>query len=194
MLNDRLNVIPSAPLTIAAEYVGSSCDDSVKYKWLLFKEDINSKEWTIVVNNSVSSSVLAIQPNILEGNTVYRLELAVQFANGTASTTMQVFKTAELPRDGTCSITPDSGEAVYTSFEMVCSGWFAANETFIYEVQLRGSGDINYILSHSVEEKHQFVLPQGDANRGYLYDVKVFILRSNGATSEKEIPVTVGNF
>ena len=191
MLNDRLNVIPSAPLTISAEYVGSSCDDSALYQWILYKADVKGEGWTLILNNSESSSVLAIDPKTLEDNTVYRLELTVQLANGTASENVQVFKTAVLPRDGSCFITPESGEAVYTLFELVCSGWFAVNETFTYEIQIRGSGDIQYILSHGRDEKQQLFLSQGNATRGYLYDVKVYILRSNGATSEMEMNVTV---
>lgn len=194
MLNDRFNVIPSAPLTISAEYVGSSCDDSVQYQWILFKADAKGEGWTAVVNNTKSSSVLAIEPNTLEDNTVYRLELTVQLANGTASKNVQIFKTAVLPRDGSCVITANSGEAVYTLFELVCSDWLAVNETFTYAVQIQGSGDIQYILSHGRAETHQLLLPQGNANFGYLYDVKVYVLRSNGAASEMEIPVTVWSF
>ena len=191
MLNDRLKVIPSAPLTISAEYVGSSCDDSALYQWILYKADVKGEGWTLILNNSESSSVLAIDPKTLEDNTVYRLELTVQLANGTASESVQVFKTAVLPRDGSCFITPESGEAVYTLFELVCSGWFAVNETFTYEIQIRGSDDIQYILSHGRDEKQQLFLPQGNATRWYLHDVKVYILRSNGATSEMEMNVTV---
>ena len=193
MLNGRLNVITSAPLTISAEFVGSSCDDSVKYQWILYKEGVQGKGWTKILNNSESSSVLAIEPKSLEDNTVYKLKLILRLSNGTPSTSVQVFKTTVLPRDGSCVISPDSGEAVYTSFEVICSGWFALNETFIYEVQIRGSGDISYVLSHSREEKQQFVLPQGDASLGYLYNVKVYVLRNNGATSELAVPVVVRN-
>ena len=193
MLNGRLNVITSAPLTISAEFVGSSCDDSVEYQWILYKEGVQGKGWTKILNNSESSSVLAIEPKSLEDNTVYKLKLILRLSNGTPSTSVQVFKTTVLPRDGSCVISPDSGEAVYTSFEVICSGWFALNETFIYEVQIRGSGDISYVLSHSREEKQQFVLPQGDASLGYLYNVKVYVLRNNGATSELAVPVVVRN-
>lgn len=191
MLNDRLNVITSAPLTISAEFVGSSRDDSVTYQWILYKEGAQGQGWTKILNNSESSSVLAIEPKSLEDNTVYRLELILRLSNGTPSTTVQVFKTTVLPRDGSCVISPDSGEAVYTSFEVICSGWFPLNETFIYEVQIRGGGDISYVLSHGRDEKQQFVLPQGDAPLGYLYNVKVYVLRNNGATSEVAVPVVV---
>lgn len=178
------------PLTISADYVGYSCDDDVEYKWILYEED-KEEEWIEVLNNQESSKVFTIDPNLLKDNTEYRLELTVILSNGTPSTSVQVFKTAVLPRDGSCTITPDTGEAVYTPFEMLCFDWFALNETFSYEVQIIEDGDIHYTLYYGHMDKQQLILPQGNASLGYLSHVKVFVSRSNGASSELEIPVTV---
>ena len=190
VLNGRLNVIPSAPLTISAEYVGYSCDDQVEYQWTLYQEK-KEGNWINILNNPEKSKVFTIDPKTLEDNTKYRLELTVLLSNGTPSTSVQVLKTAVLPRDGSCVITPDIGEAVYTSFELLCFGWFALNETFTYEVQIIGDGDIYYTLYYGRVGKQRLVLPQGNASRGYLSQVKVLVSRSNGATSEMDIPVTV---
>ncbi|KAL9954036.1 hypothetical protein ACROYT_G041524 [Oculina patagonica] len=190
VLNDRLNVIPSAPLTISADYLGYSCDDQAEYQWTLYEED-KEAEWMQSLNNTENSKVFTVDPNILKDNTKYRLVLTVLLSNGTPSTSVQVFKTAVLPRDGSCTITPDTGEAVYTLFELVCFGWFALNETFTYEVQIIADGGIRYTLYYGLLDKQQLVLPQGNASRGYLSHVKVFVSRSNGATSELDLPVTV---
>ncbi|XP_068680257.1 LOW QUALITY PROTEIN: polycystin-1-like protein 2 [Montipora foliosa] len=179
VLNDRSTVLPSAVLTISAEYVGSSCDDSVEYQWTLFKQNEQSIGWTNVFNSSENSSVLEIEPKTLKDDTAYRLELILTLANGTPSASAQIFKTALLPRAGFCVVRPESGEAVYTLFELFCTDWFPVNDTFSYEVRIRGSGGINFILSHSGKRQQQFVLPQGDANRGYVYDVEVLYLRGN---------------
>ncbi|KAJ7330794.1 hypothetical protein OS493_021726 [Desmophyllum pertusum] len=178
------------PLTISAEYVGYSCDDQVEYQWTLYQEN-KEGNWINILNNPEKSKVFTIDPKTLEDNTKYRLELTVLLSNGTPSTSVQVFKTAVLPRDGSCVITPDIGEAVYTSFELLCFGWFALDETFTYEVQIIGDGDIYYTLYYGRVGKQQLVLPQGNASRGYLSQVKVLVSRSNGATSELDIPVTV---
>ena len=190
MLNDRLNVIPSAPLTISAGYLGYWCDDEVEYQWILYEEDKDAG-WIEILNDPRYSKVFSLDPKTLKDNTKYRLELTVLLANGTPSTSVQVFKTAILPRDGSCTITPDTGEAVYTSFELFCFGWYALNETFTYEVQIIGGGDIHFTLYYGLVDKLQLVFPQGNASNGYLSFVKVFVLRSNGATSELDIPVTV---
>ena len=190
LLNDRLNVIPSAPLTISADFVGYACDDKVEYQWTLYEED-KGAGWIEILNNPEYSKVFAIDPETLKDNTKYRLELTVLLANGTPSTSVQVFRTAVLPRDGSCTITPDTGEAVYTSFELLCFGWFALNETFTYEIQIIGDGNIHYTLFYGLLDKLQLVLPQGNASNGYLSNVKVFVSRSNGATSDLDIPVTV---
>ena len=190
VLNDRLNVIPSAPLTISAGYLGYSCDDEVEYQWILYEEGKDAG-WIEILNNPEYSKVLAIDPKTLKDNTKYRLELAVLLANGTPSTSVQVFKTAVLPRDGSCTIRPDTGEAVYTSFQLFCFDWVALNETFTYEVQIIGDGNIHYTLYYGLVDKLALVLPQGNASNGYLSYVKVFVSRSNGATSELDIPVTV---
>ena len=190
MLNDRLSVIPSAPLTISADYLGYSCDDEVEFQWILYQEDKNAK-WIETFNSPERSKVLSIDPKVLEDNTKYRLELTVILRNETPSKSVQVLKTAVLPRDGSCVITPDTGEAVYTSFELLCFGWFAQNETFTYEVQIAGEGYINYTLYYGPSAKQQLVLPQGNASSEYLSKVKVFVSRSNGATSEMDISVKV---
>ena len=65
-------------------------------------------------------------------------ELTVILRNDTPSKSVQVFKTALLPKEGSCVVTPDTGEAVYTLFELLCIGWFAVNETFTYEIQIYG--------------------------------------------------------
>ena len=190
VLNDRLNVISSAPLTVSAEYLGYLCDDHVTYQWTLYEEE-NNTELIQVLSSPESSKVFTIEPNILKDNTKYRLELIVLLSNGTPSTTVQVFKTAVLPRDGSCAITPGTGEAVYTSFELLCYDWFALNETFTYELQIIGEGDIHYTLYYGRENNQTLLLPQGNASRQYISQVKVFVSRGNGATSELEIPVTV---
>ena len=190
LLNDRLNVIPSAPLTISADYLGYSCDDQVEYWWTLYEES-KEVEWAQILRNAGNSKVFTMDPNSLEDDTKYRLELTVLLSNVTPSTSVQVFKTAVLPRDGSCTITPDTGEAVYTSFDLLCFGWFALNETFTYEVQIVGDGNIHYTLYHGLLDTLQLVLPQGNPSNGYLYYVKVFVSRSNGATSELNIPITV---
>ena len=190
MLNDRLNVIPSAPLTISAGYLGYSCDDEVEYQWILYEEDKDAG-WIEILNDPRYSKVFSLDPKTLKDNTKYRLELTVLLANGTPSTSVQVFKTAILPRDGSCTITPDTGEAVYTSFELFCFGCYALNETFTYEVQIIGDGYIHYTLYYGLADKLQLVLPQGNASNGYLSYIKVFVSRSNGATSELDISVTV---
>ena len=190
LLNDRLNVIPSAPLTISADYLGYSCDDQVEYQWTLYEEG-EEVEWAQILSDAGNSKVFTMDPNILEDNTKYRLELNVLLSNVTPSTSVQVFKTAVLPRDGSCTITPDTGEAVYTSFDLFCFGWFALNETFTYEVQIVGDGNIHYTLYYGLLDKLQLVLPQGNVSNGYLSYVKVSVSRSNGATSELDIPVTV---
>ena len=191
MLNDRLSVIPSAPLTISADYVGYSCDDEVEFQWILYQELDKNAKWRETFNSPERSKVFSIDPEILEDSTKYRLELTVILRNETPSKSVQVFKTAVLPRDGSCVITPDTGEAVYTSFELLCFGWFAQNETFTYEVQIAGEGYINYTLYYGPSAKQQLVLPQGNASREYLSKVKVFVSRSNGATSEMDISVKV---
>ena len=190
MLNDRLNVNPSAPLTISAEYLGYSCDDQVEFQWILYQEGKNAT-WVETFNNPERSKVFSVDPKILKDNTKYQLELTVILRNETPSKSVQVFKTAVLPRVGSCVVTPDIGEAVYTSFQLHCYDWFALNETFTYEVQIIGEGDIYYTLYYGLEAKQQLVLPQGNASRGYLSQVKIFVSRSNGATSEVDIPVTV---
>ena len=189
-MNDRLNVIPSAPLTISADYMGYSCDDKVEYRWILYEQDKDA-EWIEFLNNPEFSKVFAIDSKALKDNTKYRLELTVLLASETPSTSVQVFKTTVVPRDGSCTITPDTGEAVYTSFELFCFGWFALNETFTYEVQIIGADGIHYTLYYGLVDKLQLNLPQGNASNGYLSYVKVFVSRSNGATSELDIPVTV---
>ena len=190
LLNDRLNVISSAPLTVSADYVGYSCDDQVAYQWILY-EEYKEVEWIAILNNSENSKVFTIDPNFLKDNKKYRLESTVLLNNETPSTSVQVFQTAVLPRDGSCTVTPDTGEAVYTSFELLCSGWLALNETFTYEVQIIGDGDIHYTLYYGHADNQVLILPQGNASRGYLSHVKVYVSRLNGATSELEIPITV---
>ena len=37
------------------------------------------------------------------------------------------------------------------------------------------------------------MIPQGNASHGYWSNVKVFVLRSNGATTELDVPVRVGD-
>ena len=189
-MNDRLNVISSSPLTISADYLGYSCDDQVEYQWTLYEEG-EDVEWAQILSTTDNSKVFTLDPNALDDNTKYRLELIVLLSNVTPSTTVQVFKTAILPRNGSCTITPDIGEAVYTSFDLFCFGWFALSETFTYEVQIIGDGNIYYTLYYGLVDKMQLVLPQGNASNGYLSYVKVFVSRKNGATSELDIPVTV---
>ena len=162
----------------------------MEYRWILYEEDKDAG-WIEILNNPEYSKILAIDPKTLKDNTKYRLELTVLLASETPSTSVQVFKTAVLPRDGSCTITPDTGEAVYTSFELFCFGWSALNETFIYEVEIIGDGDIHYTLYYGRANKRTLVLPQGNASNEYLSHVKVFVSRSNGATSELDLAVTV---
>ena len=162
----------------------------MEYQWILYKEDEDAG-WIEISNNQEYSKVFPIDPKTLEDNTTYRLNLTVLLASETPSKSVQIFKTTVLPRNGTCTITPDTGEAVYTQFELFCFGWFALNEAFTYEVEIVGDSDIHYNLYYGRSNKQILVLPQGNPSNGNLTHVKVFVWTSNGATSELDIPVTV---
>ena len=152
VLNERLNVISTAPLTISADYTGYQWNDDVEYQWILYQEDKNAG-WLEVLNQPERTKVFSIDPKILQDNTKYRLELTVILRNDTPSKSVQVSKTALLAKEGSRVVTPDTGEAVYTLFELLCIGWFAVNETFTYEIQISGEGSMYYSYHHVLQLK-----------------------------------------
>ena len=103
VLNDRLNVISTAPLTISADYTGYQCNDDVEYQWILYQEDKNAG-WLEVLNQPERTKVFSIDPKILQDNTKYRLELTVILRNDTPSKSVQVSKTALLAKEGSRSL------------------------------------------------------------------------------------------
>ena len=133
VLNDRLNVISTTPLTISADYTDKNAG------------------WLEVLNQPERTKVFSIDPKILQDNTKYRLELTVILRNDTPSKSVQVFKTTLLAKEGSRVVTPDTGEAVYTLLELLCIGWFAVNETFTYEIQISGEGSIYYSYHHVLQ-------------------------------------------
>ena len=192
-LNDRLNPIPSAPLTITADYSGYSCEDPVEFQWTLFKVEVEQEKWLDVTNSLTEPTnqvVLAIDPYTLESDSQYRLELTVRLGNQTPSTNVQDFRTAALPSVGSCAITPETGEAVYTMFELSCLET-SDNEDITYDAKIEGDMDLNFTLSFGSGKNLNFVLPQGNVESDYLYSVKVFTIKPNGATDEEYVTVQV---
>ncbi|PFX12506.1 location of vulva defective 1-like [Stylophora pistillata] len=190
VLGDRLCVNPSAPLTISAEYPGYSCDSQVQFEWILYQEDRNLT-WTQISSTPQRSNVFSVGPNSLKDNMKYRLQLTVTPKDEASSKTVQIFRTAVLPWNGSCVITPETGEAVYTSFQLHCFEWFPLDELITYDVQVIGEGNIHHTLYHGLNARQQLVLPQGNYSSGYESKVKVFVSRSNGATSEVDITIKV---
>ena len=70
VLNERLNVISTAPLTISADYTGYQWNDDVEYQWILYQEDKNAG-WLEVLNQPERTKVFSIDPKILQDNTKY---------------------------------------------------------------------------------------------------------------------------
>ena len=136
VLNDRLNVISTAPLTISAYYTGYQCNDDVEYQWILYQEDKNAG-WLEVLNQPERTKVFSIDPKILQDNTKYRLELTVVLRNDTPSKSVQVSKTALLAKEGSRVVTPDTGEAVYT----------------LFQIQIYGENSIYYSYHHVLQLK-----------------------------------------
>ncbi|XP_022808988.1 polycystic kidney disease protein 1-like 2 [Stylophora pistillata] len=190
VLGDRLNINPSGPLTISADYLGYSCGNHVQFEWILYQEDKNLT-WIQISSTPQRSNVFSVDPNILKDNMKYRLELTVILKDEAPSKTVQIFRTVVLPRDGSCVITPETGEAVYTLFQLQCFDWFPLDELFTYDVHVIGEGNIHHTLYHGQDANQQLVLPQGNYSSGYESRVKVFVSRSNGATSEVDITVKV---
>ena len=60
VLNDRLNVISTAPLTISAYYTGYQCNDDVGYQWILYQEDKNAG-WLEVLNQPERTKGFSLQ-------------------------------------------------------------------------------------------------------------------------------------
>lgn len=189
-MGDRLHVNPSAPLTISADYLSYSCVDRAQFEWFLYQEDQNLT-WIQIYHTPERSQVFSVDPEMLKNDTKYRLELTLKLKDKAPSKTVQVFRTAVLPQKGSCVITPETGEAVYTVFQLQCFDWFVLDEVLTYEVQVIGEENIHLTLYYGLNASQHFVLPQGNSSRGYVSKIKVFVSRTNGATSEVDITVKV---
>ena len=66
---------------------------------------------------------LSIKANKLNGGLTYQLKVKASPEDEPAGTAAYQFEMNAPPQNGNCTVSPESGEALVTRFNVTCTGW-----------------------------------------------------------------------
>ena len=167
---------------------GSSLD-VVVYKWSLVSgsTQINLEDSSLVPTG-INNRFLKISPGVLQEGGSYVLQLDVSQGLNTGFS-QQSLTTNQPPQNGTCTVSPTSGDAGSTKFTISCTEWAddPLDEPFSYRYSfIRDPRSRPEPLKFTAESSYETVLPAGI--NGQESFIEVQIADTNGATAYFRIP------
>ena len=95
------------------------------------------------------------------------------------------------PKNGSCKITPNSGFAISTNFQISCSEWADEDnkqQPFIYELAVYLKNGKRSVLNRGVEEVISKKMPLGNDQENYELQIEVRIEDAFGAATRWDFP------
>ena len=83
-----------------------------------------------MTQNDLDLPGLSIKANQLNGGLTYQLKVTASPEDGPAGTAAYQFEMNAPPQNGNCTVSPESGKALVTTFTVTCTGWQVRNCLF----------------------------------------------------------------
>lgn len=176
---------------------------ALNYKWSLTYYNSSSKSYeehselaSIAAETGVSSRSISIFESTLTQGSDFRITLKGTSAWSSPTYTLLEFSTTENPFGGTCSISPLEGEAMQTSFTVMCKDWInPETETaagLVYRVYVQFGEETTSLLRTSANpEMDKLVLGPGEEASNYSVNVFVDVAHELGAITRTSLAITV---
>ena len=147
-----------------------------------------------MVSTPLNKQYLVVKENTLNDldNCVIRVEV---WARGTTRGFAEVSrKINKSPSGGVCSITPSTGEAVFTEFVITCRDWVDDDKPITYNVYHKdGPDSLKAGPVSSEKETFTLKLPLGKEEFDYKIFLTVEVTDKEGAVTEVELTVQVSD-
>ncbi|XP_069125477.1 polycystin-1-like protein 2 [Argopecten irradians] len=200
--NSKMN--PSGEFLLLGSCRDCTPFDTIHYKWSLFLQNLTTLAFEEVVElpdfavADISSSVLVLKPATLTGGRKYRLKLEAQIHGYADSFTVYEFVTNLPPYGGMCSVIPEKGFALETTFTIACHGWKNHGEdqenleyTFWLSPLDSNHNQLVFYGRQPYTPDSQF--PLGPSKHNYTIDIIVRIQNPIGEYIETPLEVQVMN-
>ncbi|XP_041368276.1 polycystic kidney disease protein 1-like 2 isoform X2 [Gigantopelta aegis] len=166
------------------------------YKWHLnvwSVSDDKPKE-TLHIPTGNKKKTMVLLPGTLIATSMYTFEVKVYYNNNTAwIKIMYSFTTNDSPENGSCSITPTSGQALITNFIVSCPGYKDIDAPLTYRIFQDKKGKSDTLLCYGNKDTISFVLPGGPPDSSLWLILTVYIVDSLDTSSIFSLSVQVNN-
>lgn len=195
------SVNPSSKLSLEVT-CPEDCDANTIYAWTLYIKTGQDSSGDPILQkldnlqslllSKTSSSGFVVKPDKLKGGTEYRCQVEVTAVGRAKTSNEYVFTTNAPPYGGSCFISPQTGEALSTTFSLTCRDWSDPEKPLGYQFRYRKSDGAYAVLYHGAESSTTCRLPAGLKIQDYNINIEVLISDAFGATNSTSIQVKVG--
>ncbi|XP_033743898.1 polycystic kidney disease protein 1-like 2 [Pecten maximus] len=200
--NSKMN--PSGEFILLGSCRDCSPFDIVPFKWSLFLQNLTTLNFEEVneladfAKADISSSVLVLKPATLTGGRKYRLKLEAQVHGYAESFTVYEFLTNLPPYGGMCSVIPEKGFALETTFTIACHGWKNHGEDqenleYTFWLRPRDSNHNQLVFYGRQPYTPDSQFPLGPSKHNHSNDITVRIQNPIGEYIETPLEVQVMN-
>ena len=100
------------------------------------------------------------------------------------------FRTASHPTNGSCAVSPKSGQAFITVFNISCVDWIAPQSPLIYDFSVSSGNGSDTVVSRGYDSSLElFATSSGDTDHTSKYTVTIFVLDGTWIKSKLSIQV-----
>ncbi|XP_048253676.1 uncharacterized protein LOC124131324 isoform X2 [Haliotis rufescens] len=186
---------------LALEAVCVNCDDSglsiQTYQWSVTRSSTNlpidAAKLAVGTTTGIRQSVFVLSANFFEVSDVYDIRVTATNSESEEGATVYTVITNSPPSPGSCSISPQSGQAIVTQFTAMCNNFVDEDLPLLYRMYLQNEAGQNDMLLYYGQESStsHLTLPAGLESRNYTHNVSILVFDSYDTSTSVTVSVQV---
>ncbi|KAJ7340518.1 hypothetical protein OS493_003270 [Desmophyllum pertusum] len=191
----------STRISVTTTCTGQACN-TAKYQWQLVTVNSNGDELRVIIltrdktETDLNLPGIIIKDNQLtqldDSSLFYQLKVSVSQDNGPSGNAAYQFRMNAPPSSGRCTVTPQTGEALKTKFDFICSGWQDPDTPLMYEFHYKTDNGLYTVVSYGSVEHVTTVLPPGKKENDYQISFEIMVTDSLSAANHSvRLSITV---
>ncbi|KAJ7340521.1 hypothetical protein OS493_003275 [Desmophyllum pertusum] len=192
----------STRISVTTTCTGQACN-TAKYQWQLVTVNSNGDKLNVIILTRDKTETDLNLPGIiikdnqltqLASSLFYLLKVQVSQDNGPSGNAAYQFRMNAPPSSGWCTVKPETGEALKTKFDFICSGWQDPDKPLMYEFNYKTDNGLYTVVSYGSVEHVTTVLPPGKKENDYVISFEIIVTDSLSAAKRIHLNIKVGCF
>ncbi|XP_046574496.1 polycystic kidney disease protein 1-like 2 [Haliotis rubra] len=186
---------------LALEVVCLNCDDIglpiQTYEWSVTSTSTNmpidAAQLAAATTTGIHQSVFVLSAYFLSASDVYDITVTVTNSHSEEGSTVYTVVTNSPPVPGSCTISPQSGQALVTHFTATCSNFLDQDTPLLYRMYLQNqAGENDKLLYYGqASSTSQITFSAGPESSNYTHNISILVFDSYSTSTSVTVSVQV---